>query len=90
MTDSAKMVTYELGQTEMDYTAFFNALKVYPKWTRVCESAWLLITDHTSAAIKDNLIKFIDKNDRLFVADLGGKAAWYNVKCDSRWLKDNL
>lgn len=90
MSDSAKIVTFELTQRDIDYTALHNALKVYPKWTCVCESAWILITGDTCAAIKDNLKRFIHKDDRLLVADLGKIAAWYNVKCNPQWLKENI
>jgi hypothetical protein len=90
MTDSAKIVTFELSQRETDYAALFNALKIYPKWTCVCESAWIVITGDTCAVIKDSLKKYLHKDDRLFVADLGRLAAWYNLKCDSQWLKENL
>lgn len=35
-------------------------------------------------------MQVMDSNDRLFVATLTGEAAWYNVICDSDFLKKHL
>ncbi|WP_417625156.1 hypothetical protein [Paremcibacter congregatus] len=54
-------------------------------------SAWVIVTDQTSTAIRDNLKACLDDNDELFVGRLQGEAAWkgYSDKI-SKWLKDNL
>ncbi|PWZ93900.1 CRISPR-associated protein Cas2, partial [Staphylococcus pseudintermedius] len=40
--------------------------------------------------IRDELKLFVDNDDSLFVAKLTGEAAWSNVICDSKHLKDYL
>ena len=44
----------------------------------------------SSSEIRDNLKSYVDADDKLFVARLTGEAAWRNVLCTDKWLKDNL
>lgn len=87
---ASKLVTYDLRAPGRDYSTLMQAIKNYPKWGRVCESTWVIVTTDTCVTVRDNLQRFIDSNDRLFVAELTGVAAWYNTICDSEWLKENL
>ena len=56
-----------------------------PLWTRLgewgavraLESLWLISADTTAAAIRDDLVRYIDADDGLVVARLSGEAAWH-------------
>lgn len=90
---NAKFVTYDLmgkDETSEDYQNLINAIKAYSNWSRVCLSAWIVITPNDCVTVRDNLRKYIDSNDRLFVAALTGEAAWTKVMCDPNWLTANL
>ncbi len=84
------IVTYDLCQPCRDYTSLHAALKNYPRWGKITESTWAIISDNTASAIRDHLMCFIDSNDRLLVIKSGKEAAWNCVLANNQWLKDNL
>lgn len=84
------IVTYDLCGKEKDYTSLINKIKGYTSWAHVTESAWFIKTSESATSIRDNLKKCMDVDDRLFVAELTGTAAWSNVLCKSQYLKENL
>ena len=87
------IVTYDLVHADtMDYQELISAIQKYSKWGRISKSVWAVVPQQgiTAAMIRDNLAKFIDKDDRLFVIKSGVEAAWRNSMCDNGWLKENL
>ena len=87
---SSKIIEYDLRQPDRDYDALYKAIKDYGTWAHVTESTWLIKTDETCVQVGDKLLELIDSNDRLFVGELTGKAAWHNTICKSQFLKDNV
>lgn len=84
------IVTYDLCGRDKDYSTLIENIKKYSCWAHITESTWFIKTSQSAKVIIDNLKKNMDENDRLFVAELTGVAAWYNVKCSSEYLKNNL
>jgi len=87
------LVTYDLvgtDDTSDDYKKLIARIKEYSNWARVELSTWIVRTDATAKAVRDDLRGFMHASDRLFVAVLTGAAAWHNVRCKDQWLKDNL
>lgn len=87
---SSKIVEYDLRQPGRDYDALYNAIKGYGTWAHVTESTWFIKTDETCVQVRDKLMELMDNNDRLFVGELSGTAAWRNTICEGQFLKDNL
>ncbi len=87
---SSKIIEYDLRQPGRDYDALYEAIKSYGTWARITESTWFIKTDATCVQVRDKLLSVMDTNDRLFVGELGGVAAWHNTICDSEFLKKNL
>ena len=87
---SSKIVEYDLRQTDRNYDALYNAIKGYGTWAHVTESTWFIKTDETCVQVRDKLMELMDNNDRLFVGELSGTAAWHNTICKGQFLKDNL
>ena len=87
---SSKIVEYDLRQPGRDYDALDNAIKGYGTWAHVTESTWFIKTDETCVQVRDKLMELMDNNDRLFVGELSGTAAWHNTICEGQFLKDNL
>mgnify|MGYP006069220545 CR=1 FL=1 len=87
---SSKIVEYDLRQPGRDYDALYNAIKGYGTWAHVTESTWFIKTDETCVQVRDKLMELMDNNDRLFVGELSGTAAWHNTICEGQYLKDNL
>ena len=84
------IVTYDLCGHDKDYSTLIENIKKYSCWAHITESTWFIKTSQSAKVIRDNLKKNMDENDRLFVAELTGVAAWHNVKCSSEYLRNNL
>lgn len=69
------MISYDLLAPGRDYTSLTKRLTELGA-TRVLLSQWIL--KHTASAeqVRDDLMRFIDSNDRLLVSVLTGEAAW--------------
>ncbi len=87
----AYIVCYDLNSKGQNYECITKKLSAYGTHWHMQGSAWVIVTDQTSTAIRDNLKACLDDNDELFVGRLQGEAAWkgYSDKI-SKWLKDNL
>lgn len=72
---AAFIVSYDLRKQGRDYQTLYDRLKQW-KAVSILESVWLIRWDATSSQIRDDLKKYIDANDALFVAKLTGQAAW--------------
>lgn len=89
MSDS-KIVTYDLRAPGRDYKDLIARLNQYDSACRVCESTWLLKCTWSCKQIRDDLLGYMDSNDRIFVAALNGEAAWHNVICGTQSTKTAL
>lgn len=87
---SSKIIEYDLRQPGRNYDAVYNVLRGYSRWARITESTWFIKTDETCVQVRDKLLKLMDDNDRLFVGELSGTAAWHNTICEGNFLKENL
>ncbi|MFZ0598863.1 MAG: CRISPR-associated protein Cas2 [Flavobacterium sp.] len=83
------IITYDL-RNGGNYTSLHNAIKQYGTWAKITESTWAVVTEKSASAIRDNLLSFMDNNDRLFVIKSGGEAAWTRVICKNEWLQKHL
>lgn len=83
------IISYELKGTR-DYTALYEAIKSYGTWAHITESTWAVVTDQTWIQVRDNLIRYLEQSDRIFVVKSGSAAAWNNVLCKHEWLKEHL
>lgn len=80
-------VSYDLDKPGQDYTDLINRLRQW-KATRILKSDWLLPHNNTTpAAIRDDLAKYLDDNDRMMVAELHNNAAWQNCLIDDAAVK---
>lgn len=67
---SIKIVSYDLGhpETSSDYAELIKYIKSLGDARKPLESFWLVKTDRTCKAIRDEAKKYLDDNDRVFVA----------------------
>lgn len=87
----AYIVTYDLHETGQNYTCLIDKLKQYGTYWHAQQSVWVVVTNQSAVQIRDNLMKCTDSNDKIFVAHLGGEAAWTGYPdSTSNWLKQNL
>lgn len=72
-------ISYDLDKPGQDYTDLINRLKQL-RAVRILKSDWLLGQNDTDPqAIRNELSRFIDSNDRIIVAELHNNAAWNNL-----------
>jgi hypothetical protein len=71
-------IGYDLDEPGQNYNDVLKRLTVLGA-KRVLKSDWLLSHSAAAGAIRDDLRRFLDANDRIIVAKLTGTAAWYNL-----------
>lgn len=86
----SKIVSYDLCNAGKDYAKLYELLKSYPQWAKITESTWFISTDKSCVEVRDEINSVTDDDDRIFVAELTGVAAWRNVICKSDYLKEHL
>ena len=87
---TSKIIEYDLCSPGANYGALYEAIKSFGTWAHITESTWFVKTDSTCVQIRDKLLAEMDANDRLFVAELTGAAAWHNVICSNEFLSKYL
>ena len=88
------LITYDLvgtSETSADYRRLIEHLKGgYANWAKIALSTWVVRTEQSAKQVRDTLQRYLDADDRLFVASLTGVAAWQNAMCSNDWLQANL
>ena len=70
------IISYDLKGPTQRYDELVNAIKAYHEWACLGRSVYLIESNDTHVAIRDNLSKYIDGNDKLFVGHISAPAAW--------------
>ena len=73
-----------------DYEELYQAIKDYGTWAHITESLFAVSTKQSAKEIRENLIHYLPKGSKLFVLKSGVEAAWENVICSNKWLKNKL
>ena len=87
---TSMIIEYDLCSPGRNYDALYETIKSSSVWAHITESTWCIMTKDSCVQVRDKLKKCMDSNDRLFVAQLTGTAAWSNILCDSDYLKKHL
>jgi hypothetical protein len=85
------LVGYDLNKAGQDYDDLIDVLETFDHWHDL-DSTWLIRTDETPTAVRDNLKRFLDSNDELLVIDVSGDAAaWTGFSASANaWIKAAL
>ena len=76
-------VGYDLRAPGRDYSTLIKRLGEWGA-VRVLKSEWIIdYADTSAAAIRDDLRKHLDANDRLLVVTMTGEAAWTTLEGNS-------
>ncbi|MGD1008192.1 MAG: hypothetical protein ABR980_13290 [Ignavibacteriaceae bacterium] len=85
------IITYDLIEPDRNYIDLLKKIKSYGTWAKICESSYLIKTDQTYEQVRNQLVKIIDENDKLFVGTLIAPAAWNALpESVSNWILKNL
>lgn len=80
------VVTYDLNN-EKNYPRLYDRLKAAGKeWCKALDSVWFIVSDATSAQLRDYLVAAIDADDTLFVSEVTANSAWRLPTSASDWL----
>ena len=74
------IVDYDLLDEDADYDALKDSIKSLGVAARIAKSSWFLTSNRSAKDIRDFLEKQIDGENRLFVAELNGDCACYNIE----------
>lgn len=87
----AFIVSYDLMKQGQNYTCLIEKLKKYGTHWHMQQSVWIVVTDQTSAQIRDYLNPCLDANDKLFVCRLYRDGAWVgHTDAVAQWLNQHL
>lgn len=85
------IISYDLADSEQaDYTKVIEAIKKYGTWAHITKSTWGIKTTKSASEIRDQFLKLMPEDSRIFVIKSGVEAAWENTLCSNKWLTDNL
>jgi hypothetical protein len=73
------LVAHELRAPRRNYQPLWNRLTELQA-TRILESVWLLTNAATSLEVRDDLSRFLDANDGLWVSEVISNSAWRGVR----------
>lgn len=74
------MVEYELNNTAGKASKdLVNTILAYGNWAKICKYSWVIMTNQSAAQVRENLDRFLDPNDKLFIAELTGHWASYGL-----------
>lgn len=73
-----------------NYDSLYQALKRFERWGKLTESTWAVLSNMDHVQIRDYLMLYMDKNDRLVVVLSGQSAAWNRVIADNQWIRENI
>jgi hypothetical protein len=85
------LITYDLNRPGQNYPGMIEAIKRTGSWAHLQQSVWIIQSNFSAVSIRDFLTPYIDRNDKLFVCELGREAAWFGLTPElSIWLQGKL
>ena len=84
------IVTYDLCGVNKNYDGLIKRLERFPTGLKINKSSWLIKSNYSCVEVRDELNKFIDSDDMLFVAKLTGESAWMKTDSSSSEIKKAL
>jgi hypothetical protein len=78
------LVTYDLCAPARDYNSVHAYLRSFTH-CKGMESVWLLDTAREPTVVRDELMKLVDRNDKVFVVRITSRWGSFNYTC-ADWL----
>ena len=85
------IVVYDLFKPGQNYTALINLIQKNTYWAKIGLSAYIIKTYSDHIQVRSELLKVLDKSDKLFVGAVSAPAAWFNLGTQvDNWIQSNL
>jgi hypothetical protein len=82
------LVSYDLMAPGKNYQPVYDYLESYTSWIKPLRSVYLLQTAKSVRAIRDDLKRLVDGNDKILAVDITYSGwATYNLPKASKWLR---
>lgn len=84
-------INYDLSKPVRDYPRVYEYLVAYGTRARPLQSLWFVKTNKTASTVRDELMKLVDKDDKILTADVTGDwwATSFSDK-NSKWMIDHM
>jgi len=83
-------ITYDLNRPGQKYELLYQAIKNLGTHWHFMQNTWLVCTALSAAEVRDHLARYVDSNDKLFVAKVT-EAAWQGFDDNgNRWIKQQV
>ena len=83
------LVTFDPNKPGQDYPNLLDEIKSYSH-VRLSESSYAIITDKTPGVVCEEMKKYIEANDNLYIVNLKRPYAGYGSGLVTDWLKKEL
>jgi hypothetical protein len=80
-------ISYDLDKPGQDYKDLIARLKEL-RAVKILKSDWLLENSATPEAVRNDLQRYLDSNDRIMVSEVYNSAAWNNLLADNQTVLD--
>ncbi|MCW2984100.1 MAG: hypothetical protein JWR63_1670 [Conexibacter sp.] len=84
-------VSYDLRAPGRNYQPVYDYLKGHGTWCHLLESCWLIRTSKTEATVRDELMRIVDRNDKIAAFRVTGD--WWATSFSdttTEWLKQHM
>jgi hypothetical protein len=84
-------INYDLRKPGRDYKPVYDYIKSHGVYAKPLASLWLVRTTKTASAIRDELMKLVDSNDKIATFDVTGDA-WATNFSDAHvdWMHNHM
>ena len=83
-------ISHQLKAAERDYTPLFEAIQRSPKWHKIMDSTWFIVSSETPQQIWNRLAEHIDTKDRLLILEVTNSRYGWLAKESWAWLREEL
>lgn len=83
------LVAYDLNKSGQNYDRLISYIKSYRVWAKINQSVWYIKSDKSATQIRDELSRYIDDNDSVFVAEMSA-VSWFLPQEIGEYIRKNL
>lgn len=83
------LVAYDLNKSGQNYDRLISYIKSYSVWAKINQSVWYIKSDKSATQIRDELLRYIDDNDSVFVAEMSA-VSWFLPQEIGEYIRKNL